>query len=169
MRLLKLMKLDSSYGSMVQRTVNYVLDDAKVFKFFLQDGCIEMHNNAIERMFRHLAMGRRNWLHTGSHQGAENIAFMFSLFESCKLNDINFGDYIEDVLTWLMSGDQDFMSLYKTSKKVDAKAANWQSWYGFENKYELFQKIIGVVTADNQWLLFNGDLQYDGMLYQGRA
>ena len=22
--------------------------------------------------------------------GAENIAFMFSLFESCKLNDINF-------------------------------------------------------------------------------
>ena len=127
MRLLKKMKLDSSYGSMVQRAVNYVLDDEKAFKVFLQDGRIEMHNNAIERMFRHLAMGRRNWLHTGSHQGAENIAFMFSLFESCKLNDINFGDYIEDVLTRLMSGEQDFMSLipcnYKSSKKVDAKAA----------------------------------------------
>ena len=41
-------------------------------------------------MFRHLAMGRRNWMHTGSHLGAENIAFVFSLFESCKLNDINF-------------------------------------------------------------------------------
>lgn len=24
----------------------------------------------------------------------DEIAFMFSLFESCKLNDINFGDYI---------------------------------------------------------------------------
>ena len=116
-------KLDSSYGSMVQRAVNYVLDDEKAFKVFLQDGRIEMHNNAIERMFRHLAMGRRNWLHTGSHQGA----VMFSLFESCKLNDINFGDYIEDVLTRLMSGEQDFMSIipcnYKSSKKVDAKAA----------------------------------------------
>ena len=55
-------------------------------------------------MFRHLAMGRRNWMHTGSHLGAENIAFMFSLFESCKLNDINFGDYIEDILTRLMEG-----------------------------------------------------------------
>ena len=43
--------------------------------------------------------------------GAENIAFMFSLFESCKLNDINFGDYIEDILTRLMEGEQDFMSL----------------------------------------------------------
>lgn len=47
----------------------------------------------------------------GSHLGAENIAFMFSLFESCKLNEINFGDYIEDILTRLMEGEQDFMSL----------------------------------------------------------
>ena len=59
--------------------------------------------------------------------GAENIAFMFSLFESCKLNDINFGDYIEDILTRLMEGEQDFMSLipcnYNSNKKVNVKAA----------------------------------------------
>ena len=103
--------LDSSYGAMVQRAVNYVLDDEKAFKVFLQDGRVEMHNNAAERMFRHLAMGRRNWIHTGSHLGAENIAFMFSLFESCKLNDINFGDYIEDILTRLMEGEQDFYNI----------------------------------------------------------
>ena len=70
-------------------------------------------------IFRHLAMG--------SHLGAENIAFMFSLFESCKLNDINFGDYIEDILTRLMEGEQDFMSLipcnYNSIKKVNVKAA----------------------------------------------
>ena len=59
--------------------------------------------------------------------GAENIAFMFSLFESCKLNDINFDDYIEDILTRLMEGEQDFMSLipcnYNSNKKVNVKAA----------------------------------------------
>ena len=59
--------------------------------------------------------------------GAENIAFMFSLFESCKLNDINFGDYIEDILTRLVEGEQDFMSLipcnYNSNKKVNVKAA----------------------------------------------
>lgn len=127
MKLLKKIKLDSSYGAMVQRAVNYVLDDEKAFKVFLQDGRVEMNNNAVERMFRHLAMGRRNWMHTGSHLGAENIAFMFSLFESCKLNDINFGDYIEDILTRLMEGEQDFMSLipcnYNSNKKVNVKAA----------------------------------------------
>lgn len=62
-------------------------------------------------------------MHTGSHFGAENIAFMFSLFESCKLNEINFGDYIEDILTRLMEGEQDFMSLipcnYNSNKKVN--------------------------------------------------
>lgn len=56
-------------------------------------------------MFRNIALGRRNWLHTGSHFSAENIAFMFSLLESCKLNKVDFGDYIEDILTRVMNGE----------------------------------------------------------------
>jgi len=56
-------------------------------------------------MFRNIALGRRNWLHTGSHFSAENIAFMFSMLESCKLNKVDFGDYIEDILTRVMNGE----------------------------------------------------------------
>lgn len=44
-----------------------------------------------------------------------------------KLNDINFGDYIEDILTRLMEGEQDFISLipcnYNSNKKVNVRAA----------------------------------------------
>lgn len=94
------------YGALVHRAVNYILDDKEAFQKFLLDGHIEMHNNAIERMFRHIAIGRRNWLHTGSHFAAENIAFMYSLLESCKLNSVNFGEYIEDILTRLMKGEK---------------------------------------------------------------
>ncbi len=93
------------YGAMVHRAVNYMLEDKEAFQRFLTDGCIEMHNNAIERMFRNIALGRRNWLHTGSHFSAGNIAFMFSLVESCKLNGVNFGDYIEDILTRIKDGE----------------------------------------------------------------
>ena len=64
-----------------------------------------MHNNAIERCFRHIAIGRRNWLHTGSHESAQNIAFMFGLYESCKLNNLDFGHYIEDILTRIVNGE----------------------------------------------------------------
>lgn len=55
-----------------------------------------------------------------------------------KLNDINFGDYIEDILTRLMEGEQDFMSLipcnYNSNKKVNVKAAFKPSWYLPERK-----------------------------------
>ena len=53
--------------------------------------------------FRNIAMGRRNWLHSGSHIAAKNIAFMFGLLESCKLNNLNFGEYIEDILTRIVN------------------------------------------------------------------
>ena len=95
----------NEYGELVHRAVNYILDDKAAFERFLQDGRIELSNNAIERCFRHIAMGRRNWLHTGSHFAAENIAFIYSLVESCKLNKIEFGEYIEDILTRFMNGE----------------------------------------------------------------
>ena len=42
-------------------------------------------------------MERRNRLQTESHCSAQNLAFMFGLLESCKLNKVNFGEYIEDI------------------------------------------------------------------------
>lgn len=92
------------YGEVVHCAVNYMLDDKKAFMKFLQDGQIEMHNNAIERMFRHIAIGRRNWLCSGSQFAASNIGFMYSLLESCKLNGVDFGEYVEDILTRMMNG-----------------------------------------------------------------
>ncbi len=31
---------------------------------------------------------------------------MCSLLESCKLNNVNFGAYIEDILTWLIKDEK---------------------------------------------------------------
>lgn len=118
----------NEYGEMVHRAVNYILDDKKAFMKFLQDGQIEMHNNAIERMFRHIAIGRRNWLHSGSHFAASNIGFMYSLLESCKLNGVDFGEYVEDILTRMMNGqevNESFLPNHyaPTSKKQETAAA----------------------------------------------
>ena len=98
------------YGALVQKAVNYILDDKESFLEFLQDGRIDVHNIAIERCFRNIAMGRRNWLHSGSHEAAQNIAFMFGLLESCKLNNLNFGEYIEDILTRILNKETVDMS-----------------------------------------------------------
>ena len=123
----KMRRRKDDYGKMVNDAVDYILDDEKAFKAFLKHGRIELSNSAAERMFRHIAMGRRrsalplgsskNWLHSGSHDAAQNIAFMYSLYESCKLNDLNFFNYIEDVLTRLMKGETDYKSLIPCNYK----------------------------------------------------
>ena len=112
------------YGKMVMRAVNYVLDDKEVFQVFLTNGDVEIHNIAIERCFRHIAMGRRNWGKAGSHEAAENLAFMCSLYESCKMNNLNFGRYIEDILTRMKDGDKDYKSMlpcYYVEKSDEVK------------------------------------------------
>ena len=113
-RIMKMLKIirtaGNEYGQMVHRAVDYILDDEEAFRTFLSDGRIDMHNIAIERCFRHIAMGRRNWQQTGSHFAAQNISFMFGLLESCKLNKVNFGGYIEDILTRILAGEDVDMS-----------------------------------------------------------
>ena len=113
MKTLERMKNDkkANYGRLVMRAINYVLDDREAFQVFLTDGMVEIHNIAIERCFRHIANGRRNWQQAGSHEAAENLAFMYSLYESCKMNNLNFGRYIEDILTRMKDGDEDYLSM----------------------------------------------------------
>lgn len=51
-----------------------------------------------------IAKGRHQWQQIGSHVAAKNLTFMFSLVESCKLNNLDFGEYIEDVLNRIIEG-----------------------------------------------------------------
>ena len=55
-------------------------------------------------------MGRRNWLQKGSHFSAQNLPFMFGLLENCKLNIVNFGEYIEAILTRILCGEEVYAS-----------------------------------------------------------
>nr|WP_294727487.1 hypothetical protein [Prevotella sp.] len=72
-------------------------------------------------------MGRRNWQQTGNHFAAQNISFMFGLLKSCKLNKVNFGECIEDVLTCILFGDEvdesfvpcDYVRCYEDGKDAE--------------------------------------------------
>ena len=59
----------------VMRAVNYVLDDIDAFKVFLTNGDVEIHNISIERCFRHIAMGRRNWGQGWQPWGCREFSF----------------------------------------------------------------------------------------------
>lgn len=108
------------YGEEAMEAINYVLNDEDAFRAFLRHGLIEIDNNAIERCFRHIAMGRRTWLFTGSHSAAENLVFMYSLEESCGMNGLDFGTYIEYVLEKMVSGDTDALALLPNRVNIPA-------------------------------------------------
>lgn len=66
---------------------------------YLEDGRIEIDNNLIENAIRPLALGRKNYLFAGSHQGAYRAAMMYSFFATCKTKGINPYEWLKDVLT----------------------------------------------------------------------
>jgi transposase len=66
---------------------------------YLDDGRLEISNNAAENAIRPVALGRKNWLFAGSHSGGERAAVFYTLIRTAKLNGIEPEAYLRDVLT----------------------------------------------------------------------
>jgi transposase len=56
---------------------------------YIEDGRYEIDNNQIENSIRPVALGRKNYLFAGSHQGAMQAAMMYSFVGTCKFHGIN--------------------------------------------------------------------------------
>lgn len=65
---------------------------------FLEDGCVELDTNPVERAIRPVALGRKNHLLAGSDRGAKRWATVCSLVETAKLNKVEPYTSLTDVL-----------------------------------------------------------------------
>jgi transposase len=87
-----------SAKSALARAIGYALTRWTALTRYLDDGRIEMDNNAAERAIRGIALGRKNWLFAGSNAGGERAAAVYSLIETAKLNGINPQAYLTEVI-----------------------------------------------------------------------
>lgn len=71
---------------------------------FLNDGRIDLDNNAVERAIRPLALNRKNALFAGSDEGGDNWAVIATLIENCKLAGINPHTWLTATLSSLADG-----------------------------------------------------------------
>jgi uncharacterized protein (UPF0332 family) len=85
------------------QAVNYMLNRFEQFCVYTTDGKYEIDNNPVEQAIRPIAIGRRNWMFAGSHQGAQMTAAMMTVIQTCKLRGINPHTYLTDVLPRLAS------------------------------------------------------------------
>lgn len=78
--------------------IRYALSRWRALTRYLEDGALEIDNNAAERALRVVALGRKNFLFAGSDQGGERAAAMYSLLGTARLNGLDPEIYLHYVL-----------------------------------------------------------------------
>ena len=78
----------------LDEAVNYMLNHWDGLTAYLQDGNCSLTNNICERAVRPFTTGRKNWLFSGSEDGARASAAAYSMSETCRLNGVSFYKYL---------------------------------------------------------------------------
>jgi hypothetical protein len=58
-----------------------------------------MDNNLIENSIRPVALGRKNYMFAGSHEGAKRAAINYTLMDTCKMRGIDPFKWLHEYLT----------------------------------------------------------------------
>ena len=84
--------------------VRYALQQWVYVRRCFNDGRLEIDNGACEREIREPAIGRKNFLFTGSADAAKRLATAYSLVQTCRALGISTREYLLDVIAKLESG-----------------------------------------------------------------
>ena len=94
----------SKYG----KALNYFLENYDGLTLFLDDADVPIDNNSQERLLRSHVVGRKTWYGTHSERGAKTAAVLFSLVETCKLNQVNPREYFKNLVQDLLAGKKPY-------------------------------------------------------------
>lgn len=89
---------NASRKSELASAIGYSLSRWTALTRYLDDGQIEIDNNAAERALRPVALGRKNYLFAGSDGGGERAAAIYSLIGTAKLLGTDPEAYLRYVL-----------------------------------------------------------------------
>jgi transposase len=78
--------------------IRYALSRWRALTRFVDDGLLDIDNNAAERSLRSVVMGRKNYLFLGSNSGGQRAASLYSLIATAKLNGLDPEFYLRTVL-----------------------------------------------------------------------
>jgi hypothetical protein len=87
----------SKYG----KAITYALNQMLNLMNYLDKGELDIDNNRAERSIKPFVIGRKNWLFNHSVDGAHASARLYSIVQTCLLNNLNPYNYLSDTLTKL--------------------------------------------------------------------
>ena len=104
--------------SKIGRAIAYVLGQWQRMKRYVTDGRLEIDNNLIENAVRPVALGRKNYLFAGSHNGARRAAVIYTMVANAKIHGLEPWTYLRDVLSRIAD--------YPHKNLADLLPKNWQ-------------------------------------------
>ncbi|HEY4788564.1 MAG TPA: transposase, partial [Bacteroidales bacterium] len=104
--------------SAIGKAITYTLGLWPRLMRYTEYGQCEIDNNLIENSIRPVALGRKNYLFAGSHDGARRAAMIYSFLGTCKINNVNPTEWLTDVLNRIYD--------YKANKLAELLPSNWK-------------------------------------------
>ena len=87
--------------SLLGKAISYTVNQWPRLSRYVENGHVEIDNNAVERAIRPFVIGRNNWLFAGVPEGADASAALFSLIETAKMNGLDPYRYLVYLFTKL--------------------------------------------------------------------
>ncbi|VTQ67613.1 IS66 family transposase [Enterococcus hirae] len=87
--------IDPVAKSKLDAAVQYACKLRSGFEPIFEDGRLELTNNRAERNIKELVIGRKNWLHSTSLEGARTSGIILSVYKTAELNGLNPVKYLE--------------------------------------------------------------------------
>ena len=85
-------------GSALDNAINYAKGCFNDLFTFMENGYVELTNNVCERAVKPFVVQRKVFQTSGSYAGARYTSKLFSIIQTCRINNINVEKYIEYVL-----------------------------------------------------------------------
>jgi len=86
----------------LSKACQYALTLWKKLTRFLEYPELQLSTNLAESSMRPVALGRKNWMHTGSPMAGPKVAAILSVVESCRRLKLPVRDYLAAVLPGLV-------------------------------------------------------------------
>lgn len=97
-------RIQTANGGGSAKALDYTLKRWASLTRYAQTGHLPIDNNPVENVIRPIAIGKKNWLFTGSERAGQRAAAIQTLFGTAQLNGLNPSDWLKDTLeklpTW---------------------------------------------------------------------
>ena len=108
-------------GTGTARAMDYTLNRWPAFARYAETGHLPIDNNPVENAIRPIAVGKKNWLFSGSERAGKRAAVIQSLLGTAKLNGLDPAAWLKDTLeklpTWPNSRIDELLPLSRDQKK----------------------------------------------------